>query len=174
MTKPKAPDWETVDKDTARIIFEQAEKRLGAQMSLAIAADTRAMSLATILFGVAGALLAFGINELSKIGLTSLSVSACLSSIPLFVGFFFVSYTARPLDFYVVGAEPHNWFEVTDSPMSVLYGVESENYDEMIFDNEGVLASNEVSLMKGIYFASAAPFVAAISFLLSRQIFCLG
>lgn len=159
-------DWLKIDASVVRSLFNQAEKRLDGQTDVALAADARALSILSLFFGVASALLAYAILKFSERGADPLVASAFLSSFLLFVSCALIAYSARPVNFYVSGTEPKNWFECLESPETVIIGGECGNYDEMIAENENIIAANERSLRRGIYTALTTPALAVATYLI--------
>lgn len=156
MTSP-APDWTKVEENVVRTILDQAEKHLQAQLEAGIAADQRATTVATILIGVMTAILAASGTVFERN--LPLAVGGFVTSTMMCVGMFLVMLSARPVDFYLPGSRPSNWWHVADSDLKVLLGGEAENYEEMIVENVNTTNINAKLLKFGLLTAVIAPFL---------------
>jgi hypothetical protein len=157
-------DWLSVDEAVCREILAQGEKRLASQLSIALASDTRALTSAGIFFGVAVALCGFALNDIVNNKIAPLSVSALTAGALLFVSVWLLAYAARPVDFYVPGNEPKNWFLALELSLKELIGSETKHYDDMIAENENILRNNEIAVRNAFKIALAAPIFALHAF----------
>jgi hypothetical protein len=137
----KAPD------DKLGEIIRLAEARLVAQLTLGIAADQRAMTFASFLAAVEGAIIA---------GLVALKPDHVIhwSIIAMLVGFsiaaVFALLAASPVAWDIPGGRPAAWLEDIEEGDTLHNGraAMAGFYDEMIADNNTVLASN-ANLLRG-------------------------
>lgn len=120
-------------------IVRQAEARLDAQLTSAIAADQRAMTFAGLLFAGAAALGAFAPSSAAN----SDSIALLLVGIGLAIGGAFATASARPAAWEYVGNVPSGWLGDIQSGKS-LKDSKAEMaafYDEMIAVNETSIGS---------------------------------
>jgi hypothetical protein len=142
-------DYVAADEVKLDEIVRQAESRLAAQLTVGVAADQRAMTLAGILAALAAALVAFGAEK---------GISA---SIAIMIGFLLISVllaliAAQPVAWATVGNSPANWIEDIAEAKDDLVSAKAamaDYYAEMIASNDAVLASNG-NLMRGALIAA--------------------
>lgn len=121
-----------------------AEARLEAQLKLGIAADQRAMTMASILSVADAAIISF----LASKGGATLD----WSFVSLLVGFAIsaglAAWSAIPIAWEIPGSEPSNWLEDIDDQDTLLNGkaAMAEFYDEMITQNDERLSMNATSM----------------------------
>lgn len=157
-----APSWDNIPEDTARVILHQAETFMASQLQVALAADQRAVTAASVFIALATAILAAtlaywaGTNDLPiLIGGILTTALLCISA---FAGF----WAARPILFYFPGNHPANWWRCATYALSLSIGGELENYQERIQHNEGCLQANARILSRGARLAAAAPLVGLV------------
>ena len=101
-----------LDLELARTVFRQGELRLGTQLTLALAADQRAITLTGVFIAAATAAVGVGIGFLGAatpnfpIGAGGLVMGAMLLRAA-----YDCMQSARPIKFRVVGNRPDNWWE---------------------------------------------------------------
>ncbi len=99
-------DWSGVSLDTVRQIHSEGQVYLCAQLQAAIAADQRAVTMASILAATAAALLAVGLGvyQIAKDGPT---LSACVAAAAmLLLAAACGVWAARPIAFWFPGNTP--------------------------------------------------------------------
>jgi CBS domain containing-hemolysin-like protein len=122
-------------------IIRLAETRLAAQLTVAIAADQRGMTFASFLATLEAAAIAALVSlPSSPVGRASL--------ITIVIGFGFGTlialWSAQPLKWSMPGYRPSDWLREISSADTLHEdrGAMAAHYDEMIQDNEDVLAAN--------------------------------
>jgi hypothetical protein len=153
------PDWANVPESIARLILEQGERHLSAQLSSGLASDQRSMTAAAILIGFAAALAGAGIAASND---TSILVASLVGGVVMLVGAGMCAYAARPTNFYFPGNHPNRWWPVANETVSTLIGGETENYQWMISENEKVLSRNGKWLERGLILSSLAPVIGVL------------
>jgi hypothetical protein len=138
-----------------------AEARLSAQLTLGIAADQRAMTLASFLVATNAAILAVW-------AITPKGSAALFPLIILLVGLAFSAacaiWSALPVAWDPPGNEPSNWLEdIPGDPMHACHAAMAEYYDDMITWNAERLQANAnwvrvafVAVLMSIVFAALA------------------
>ena len=165
MGNPPLDTWAAVPVDTARLIFEQGDKYLSAQMQHALAADARALTVSAIFVGFATALYAATVGYWESTGNTSVLVSGLLTGTVMLVGAGMCGYAARPIDFASAGNEPQEWWPWTELSQSELLGKETENYQAKLDENNAILEANAWWLERGVLLSSLSPIVGLISWI---------
>ena len=161
-----AIDWSDVDLETARQILHQGEVFLSAQLTAALAADQRAMTSASIFIGFAAVMLGASLAYWGEHKDVALFVAGLTGAVLMFSASVCCFLAARPRDFYYPGNHPNRWWNVCTERLAVLTAGETENYQEVIDANAGVIASNNKWLGRGIKAAVVAPILAFIVWLL--------
>lgn len=159
-------EWGDVAPEVVDFIFYQAEKHLEAQFQSGIASDARAITAASILTGLSGVVFAgaVGLWVLSPIAAVQIA-SVTLGGMLLLAAHFCFS-AAKPVDFYVPGNQPEEWYGCLKSPIHESKGVEVENYQEMISDNAVALDKAADHLLVGMRIAIFSPIAAALACLI--------
>jgi hypothetical protein len=120
-------------------IIRQAEARLQAQLTAAIAADQRAMTFAGLLLAAAAAMIGTGLGASPDAKLT---VPVFVTGLGLFVSATLAIVAARPVDWDFVGNTPSAWIgSIADK--QTLHDALSDMatfYAEMIDNNETAIA----------------------------------
>ena len=121
-------------------IIRQAEARLASQLTLGVAADQRAMTMAAILGAIDAALIGLaGTLERAEFG---------WSLVVLIAGFMLsatlAAWTAMPIAWDIPGNEPGQWKKDIENGVSLVSGLASmaEHYDDMISANHARLSSS--------------------------------
>jgi len=155
----------------AETVLRQGELKLQAQLSIALAADSRAgsfaslfMTLALVSFGAAGALWKLGA------GWVSLLVGACVETLLLLICAYWCVEAASPVNFYTVGNRPNNWWEdgVSNKPLEECLKKESENYNRRIEHNSEVLNGNARAFNYALWGGILSPVVSGTVAVLVR------
>lgn len=152
-------DWSDANESVVRQMLAQGEQMLVSQIQLAVNADQRAMTSASIFIGVAAALFAATLAYFATVGNVVLFVSGLSVSALMLCAAYLCFHAARPVDFWLPGNCPAEWWGVDEPDLVALMGAESENYQEKIEDNNGLLASNARWFSCGIQTAFVAPVV---------------
>lgn len=159
-------DWSEVKDDVAKQIFTQGETYLKSQMQIALDADKRALGLAGFFTTFSTASFAVcvtytNVNQ-NKALLASGIVAAALAFISAILSF----YSARPMEIKVPGAHPRNYRKLVSRPVSVLYGLEAQNYQAHIDKNQDFLSANAKYVRIAIWIFASIPAVTAIIYYL--------
>lgn len=122
-------------------IIRLAEARLAAQLTLGVAADQRAMTFASFLAAIEGAiiagLVALKADHVVHWALVIMAIGFAIAAVLALVA-------AKPVDWDLPGARPGSWEEDIQSGDSIHNGraAMAGFYDEMIADNNRVLKGN--------------------------------
>jgi len=146
-------DWETVDSDVTDFVFCQAERHLEAQLQCGIASDARAVTAASILAGLGGAVFAGSIGLLATGQVPELVPAGLTLGAMVLLAAYLCFLSARPVDFYAPGNQPAEWYGCLDLPLRVSKGCEIENYQEMIQENAAALKASADNLVAGMRMA---------------------
>ena len=172
MDEPNSPvDWSGVNRDVAERIFLQGDTFLQQQLQVGLAADSRAITAASIFATLSTTLVA-----------GSLALGTDARSIPLLVaglsagtmagfGAAFGFWAARPITFFYAGNHPAQWWACRKQSIEELLGAESENYQERIVFNDNMLAKNAKALQWGVRFAASAPLCAVFAWTVATYFF---
>ncbi|MEO5375989.1 MAG: hypothetical protein H7840_17325 [Alphaproteobacteria bacterium] len=164
--EPQAPDWKGVMLETAREILRQGELYLSAQLTTALAADQRAVRLAGLFSAATSGLLAGGLALLTADSpVVELGTAALVMGVTMLVGLWFAVKATRPVDFYVVGNHPRQWWTEDDlhGPLSIALGQQGEHCQKAIDHNAEVLAGNGRSLRVALTLGLWTPVVGILT-----------
>lgn len=161
-------DWNDVDVEMARQILAQGELYLQGQVQLAIAADQRATTAASI-FGsmataVAAVVIAFWDNSKDDAALAAGLVGAAL----LLAAAVFAAIAARPVAFDVAGNHPAKWIDDRKGSLVARIGRECESYQRRITFNDSVMSRNKGWITIAFGVALIAPPVSVLVWLCLR------
>jgi len=154
----------------AETVLRQGELKLQAQLTIALAADSRAstfaslfMTLALAAFGGAGTLWKLGA------GWEPILVGACIETIVLLICAYWCISVASPVDFYTVGNRPNNWWDdgVSDKPLDECLKKESENYHKHIDHNSNVINDNAKAFTYALWGGILSPIPSSAAALLT-------
>lgn len=148
--------------DLAATVLKQGEVRLAAQLQIALAADSRATTFASILIAVAAILLGFGGDQATgKTPDFPLAIGALGAGILLLISAAICVTAARPIKFDLAGAVPENWWDdgVTNRSHEESLWQESNNYTRRIRENGRRLRKNAQLFRVGMYLACASPII---------------
>jgi hypothetical protein len=166
-------DWKKVDAELVREILREAELKLQAQLSLAIAADQRSSVMASF-FSVAAAAIAAGLITLASAEHSSdtgpIYAGGAISILLLIIGAALCIWAARPADFSVPGSEPDKWYDEVKlkRDLKVRLGEQAENCQEMIEENDKVLSTNARFFAAGAATGITSPLAGAIIWVILR------
>lgn len=131
-------------------ILRLAEVRLAAQATMGVAADQRAMTFASFLAAVEGAVITGLVAIAPKHGVPP-------ALVVMVVGFAVASVlaliAAQPVDWDIVGSRPSDWLEDIEDRTSLKRGkaAMAQHMDEMIADNGATMKTN-ASLVRSAIF----------------------
>jgi hypothetical protein len=136
-------------------ILRLAEARLSAQLTLGVAADQRAMTMASFLAALdAGVIAVWTALKLAHsipiaLMVTGFAISALLAA-----------WSAQPVHWCVVGNEPKNWIDdiAEGDTLHNGYAAMAEHYDSMIAKNDSAIADN-ARLMRAAFFVMIATLI---------------
>lgn len=158
-------NWADVQPDVIGEIVRQGEVRLAAQVQVALAADQRAVTTASILTAIFTACIGGAIAVL-----TSASPNHALGLAGLGTGIMFIAAAfeaaraARPVDFHLQGWPPAQWMNEADlrRPLPQSQGEQAEIMQEMIEHNLHVMTGNSGHMAWAMRFALGAPFAGGL------------
>lgn len=154
-------DWSKIDPATIDFVLGQAEKHLQAQFQSATASDARAITAASIFAGLAGVIITGVVGYVAISWDAPTFLGGMSLMLTMLAGAYFCFLAGRPVDFFVPGNQPVEWYSCLAAPLSQAKGVEIENYQSKIEDNEAALDIAATNLMKGMRLGGAAPIVGA-------------
>lgn len=162
MTKALLDVLKNADEDMLDEILREAELRLSAQLTSAIAADTRAMTF----LGFIAAVTVASVGG----GLAVLDTNWVLAVIAIFVGAgfgvsgFFAFEAARPIDFRFVGNDPASWRGDIEKRISLRHAKAEQVafYDKMIKSNRAAMSESAELLQKSANIAKITLAIAGI------------
>ncbi|ARP67144.1 MULTISPECIES: hypothetical protein [Mesorhizobium] len=155
---------EKADNDTLKEILREAESRLDAQLTMALAADLRAMTLLGFMVAVVAVVVA-GTLAIYK----SEHVDIFFGAVGLFATFgmsvssFYAFEAAKPIDFDAVGNYPSGWASDAESgkPLHIALAEVCAHYDEMLKSNKAAMKSSSEHLLWSSQVALGTMFVSA-------------
>jgi hypothetical protein len=159
--------WSGVSEAMARQILLQAETYLQAQLQLAISADSRATSMASLYVTLTLAVLGGGLGYWHETGAWSPLLAGLVSGGFLTGAAVFAAWAARPVDFYLPGNVPDGWMECRKNELAPMLGYEAENYGTHIDTNNRILGANQDAIRRAYKLAIAAPIAGAIAWLVT-------
>jgi hypothetical protein len=157
-----------ITRDLAERVLHQGELRLAAQLQIALAADQRAITSASILVAIASACLGFAGEQFTNtLPDQRFAIALVTAGSLLLVSSALCVSAAWPVRFRLVGAVPENWWsdDVIGRPYEECLWKESNNYTVRVRQNVGVIKQNAKRLRKGMYLACAAPFIGLVFWL---------
>jgi hypothetical protein len=153
-------DWTGVSEPMTRQIADQGEKFMTAQLQVAIAADQRAMTLASVFAAIATAAIAGALAYWDKVGSIPILLAGLIGGVWMLIGSGVCMWAARTIDFYLPGNHPAQWYESRFESLAEALGGEAENYQERIESNAERLGENGRLVRLGSKFAISAPLIA--------------
>lgn len=123
-------------------IIRQAEARLSAQLTCALASDQRSMSFASVLTTLAVGLFAGGVSLARD--QTPMAIVAIMVSLTIAAASALIIWGARPILFCLLGNIPTNFIEDINQKKQ-LNDIKSEiahHYNDMIDQNEKLMSKN--------------------------------
>ena len=154
--------WDSVKPEMLDFVFEQADKHLAAQLTMGIASDARAISIASIFIGFSGVIVAATTGYWAAIPSCLVLAVGISIGVTLFIAALCCFWAARPVDFYYPGNQPDNWYDVLSSDLTESKAFEIENYDQIISENAKILATNAKWLAAGFIAASLSPVIGVV------------
>lgn len=139
----------TAEASVLNEILREAEARLGAQLSAAIAADQRAMTflgflLTLVAFLVGASIAAATANTPAP----SIAILAAFGAAGFMVAGLFAYGATRPIDFEFVGNDPESWLTDVKEKTSLhdALAEQSAHYDGMLKANRAAMAASSKAL----------------------------
>ena len=154
-------DWTGVSEDTARQVLALGEAYLSAQLQAGLAADQRAVTVASILSAASLAFLGAGIAHYQAAKSAPLLSAAVATAAVLMLAAACGAWAARPIAFWFPGNTPSNWYDVLRGDIVQNIGGEAENYADRIAMNNQILSENQAALMFGMVVAILSPAIGA-------------
>lgn len=148
MKKSLAEELKRAKPEVLQEIVREAESRLAAQLSTALAADMRAMTFLGFIAAVVVAAIGFA--------LTTFDYNRVLSMITLLIGAGFTVAAgfafeaARPIDFHCVGNNPDQWVLDIQNGISLhdALAEQAQHYSEMLNHNREAMEVNSQALFR--------------------------
>lgn len=166
-TVDESLSWDGVSGDMARQIAQQGETFLQAQLQAGLAADQRAITIASIFVTFATAVLGAALAYWQQSNDWPLLMAGIAASAALSVGACYGFWAARPITFHFPGNHPAKWWPCRKTTLAIVLGGESENYQECIEHNEGCLQANAQALALGAKIATATPVLAGVAWFIT-------
>jgi hypothetical protein len=154
-------DWDDVSQDMAREILARGDLYLATQVQMAIAADQRATTAASILASMATAIAAAFIAFWDKSNNLDALIGGLVGAAFLLVGAGIAAWAARPTDFEASGNHPSGWYAGRKKRLAAMIGGEAESVQRRILKNDITLVNNQKALRNAFKAALLAP-VAAV------------
>jgi hypothetical protein len=145
------------------MILRQGELYLDGQSRLALAADQRALSAASIFSGFAAVVLATTLAYWEQTGSLDLLLAGLMTMGLMLIGAFSSMGAAWPVGFALPGNEPKQWWPLRNEPLNTNLGGETENYQKLIDMNFSILVTNARWLKVGLAFGVTAPLFGALT-----------
>jgi hypothetical protein len=156
----------------ARQILAQGELYLGSQQTLAIAADQRATTAASILASAATAIAAAFIAFWDKDADKSALIGGIAAAALLMVAAIMAAYAARPTDFDSPGNHPVNWFDNRKENIVTMIGGEAESVQRRIERNAAIMAANQRCVTRAFIVAVSSPAVGLLIWVAVSNLSC--
>jgi hypothetical protein len=132
-------DYSAARDEVLAEIIREAEARLQAQLTAAVAADQRAMTFAGLMLAAAAAMIGAAIGASPN---TPLTVPIFVTALGLFASAVVAVIAARPIGWDFVGNTPKSWISDVAKSQSLQAALAdmANFYAEMIDDNEKAIA----------------------------------
>ncbi|MBZ9816939.1 hypothetical protein [Mesorhizobium sp. CA7] len=141
---------EKANEDTLKEILREAESRLDAQLTMALAADMRAITflgfmLAAVAVIVAGTLAIFKADQID----VPLGAIGLFAAFGMSVSSFYAFEAAKPIDFDPVGNYPSGWASDAESgkPIHTALAEVCAHYDGMLKSNQSAMQKSSNALL---------------------------
>lgn len=136
------------DKALLKEILREAESRLQAQLSSALAADMRAITFLGFLAAVTVATFGAGMAAIDKS--FPLSVIAIFTGSGFGISCFYAFEAARPVDFHFVGNDPSSWRRDIEASIEINDAIAEQvaYYDDMLKENRRAMAESAAQLQR--------------------------
>lgn len=134
-----SPDYSAASEKMLAEIIRQAEARLQAQLTAAIAADQRAMTFAGLMVAASAAIIgaALGLSRDADVALPTIATSFFL-----FAAAVLAVIAARPIDWDFTGNTPSSWVRSISNGQTLREALAdtADFYAEMIAENDLAIA----------------------------------
>jgi hypothetical protein len=163
----------SADGDLLNEILREAESRLEAQLTSALAADSRAMNFLGFVSAIAVASIGASLAAIeSNIALAAIGL---LVGVGMMIAAFSAFSAAKPIDFQMVGNYPSEWVgDITDgATLHDALAAQVAFYDEMLKANAAAMAGNAASLASAAASAKATVVlgcIASVVYFLTRYV----
>ena len=170
MTQTDKPDWSPVERDMRLHIVQNAATYLDGQIGLATAADQRASTLAGV-FAAAGTALIAAVVAFATTTITGLThpylmiMAALVCAFCFLVAGFLCMASALPVDMYLPGTQPEDWYGDVAAARKYddCLASEAEIVQEKINDNRLIIKRNARLYKFGILLGIGAPVLGLIT-----------
>ena len=153
---PLADQLTEATKETLTEVNREAESTLSAQLTIALAADQRAISFASVL---AAAIAVIGGGSVAAFGAQSIPAgygwAGVVAAIGLLAAMFLSWWSAMPAKFHIPGNDPASWEGDIGDGLSIRQSLaqQASLYQEWIKFNNGILAGNARLMKAGFWSA---------------------
>jgi CHASE3 domain sensor protein len=132
-------DYSAASVEVLGEIVRQAEARLQAQLTAAVAADQRAMTFAGLMLAAAAAMIGAVLGASPEATITA---PIFVTALGLFASAIFAIIAARPVGWDFVGNSPRSWVSsvAEGQPLQAALADMADFYAEMIEENENAIA----------------------------------
>lgn len=158
-------DPSRIKPEAIQEVIREAEAYLSAQLTCAVAADQRAVTLSGALATIATALFGVGLAALSQDKPSHMVGWAAVVSGALYIAaLVFAVWASRPVSFSYVGNTPENWDKEADlygSLTTALYQ-QAGYYTSHIKSNDAVMRKNARLIQCALWLSICAPVVGVI------------
>ena len=165
-------DWSGVSEKMARQILAQGELYLSSQQTLAIAADQRAATAASIMAtaatAIAAAFIAFWDKSLDKSALIGGIAAAAF----LMAAAIMAACAARPTDFHSPGNHPAMWLDNRKANIVSMIGGEAESVQRRIECNARIMTASQRWVVRSFWVALASPIIGLGTWIVASSLSC--
>lgn len=134
---------------------------MSAQLQAAIAADSRATTMAGMFITLALAVGAAGVAWFPDARGSAYLLASTVCAAILLLAAARAAWAARPIDFYFPGNQPPQWWPCRKGNLAELLGGESENYGARIEYNQDRLTENQTAIKDASTLALISPILGA-------------
>jgi hypothetical protein len=159
------PKWEGKKLDLIREACRHGESKLAAQVQIATSADQRATVLAGIYVAASTGVIGALATSSAIIGNLPLLVGGGITAGAFLVAAVLNIFGTLPVDFYVPGNDPHEWYPdiEADRDVGAAIGEQAAHFDDQIAKNNVVMKRNALFFRSGALIGICAPIIGLIA-----------
>ncbi|WP_294122088.1 hypothetical protein [Sphingomonas sp.] len=154
-------DWTGVSEPMVRQILAHGDMFLQAQLQSAIASDQRATTLAGMLATLSAAAFAAAVALWGKISVDGMAGLLTMAIFQL-IAALCSAWAARPIDFFIPGSRPEQWYHACKKDLVGMIGGAAEHAQFAIDENEVFMGGNQEALRAGLLLAVTSPLLGAL------------